>query len=66
MKQLLYHIPQAYFTLRSNISRKKCISQILKEFISLKKDLSIDKSFFLARQNNIDTVYAEGTLVKRW
>ena len=49
MKQLLYHIPQAYFTLRSNISRKKCISQILKEFISLKKDLSINKSFFFGK-----------------
>ena len=33
----LYHTLQAYFILRSDISCTKCISQILKGFISLKK-----------------------------
>ena len=36
MKQIL-HTPQAYFTLRSNISRAKRISQILQGFILLKR-----------------------------
>ncbi|MBR3842091.1 MAG: hypothetical protein IKM38_02330 [Christensenellaceae bacterium] len=48
-----FHMPQAYFTLRSNISLPKAISQIPQGFISLKKGLHFREILFSGGEGGI-------------